>query len=179
MINLIPPKAKRSITIEYWLRVISVWFFTFSVAFAVGASLMVPTYVLITLQVSAFSDSAASASEKLATLKDVSKDLNLASQEARALIDGLRFSQMSGYVTLFRDLETNEVTLSQISIDRTKDGVAPVRLAGNAANRQALAAFRDHLLAVPQVASVDLPISNLAKDKDIPFNLTVAIKTHE
>ena len=30
-----------------------------------------------------------------------------------------------------------------------------------------------------KIVNYSLPISNLAKDKDIPFNLTVAIKTHE
>lgn len=176
MINLIPPSAKKSITLEYWLRVISMWSVIWSIALLLGISIMIPAYVLITLQVSAFSESAASASQKLATLKDVSKELEQASEGARVLIDGMRFVKVSDYEALFRDLENDDVRLTQIGIDRTKDGLAPARLAGQAASRQALASFRDALLAQPEVASVDLPISNLAKDKDIQFSLTVTLK---
>jgi hypothetical protein len=176
MINLIPPAAKKSITVEYWLRVISVWFFTTSVALVLGAVLMIPAYVLINLQVAAYSDSAASATQKLATLKDVSSDLNVANQQAKALIDGLRYDQLSDYVALFRGLESSEIALSQINLSRTKDGVAPIQLSGTATDRQALAHFRDNLLSQDGVDSVDLPISNLAKDKDISFTITVTMK---
>ncbi len=176
MINLIPPQAKKSITLEYWLRVVTVWAFTIAAMFVLGGVLMIPTYVLINLQVAAFSDSAASASQKLATLKDVSGDLDTANKQAQALVIGLRYSQMSQYIKLFRKLENNDVTFSQIGINRTKDGVSPIQLSGTATNRQALAAFRDTLLGQSEVQSVDLPISNLAKDKDIAFNLTVTMK---
>lgn len=176
MINLIPPGAKKSITLEYRLRVLSVWFFASAVALVLGACVLVPSYVLINVQISALSSSAASASQKLATLKDVSKELDLASKQARALINGLQYNQMSDYAALFRKLESNEVTFSQISINRSKDGVSPIQLSGTATSRQTLATFRDQLLAEPVIESVDLPISNLAKDKDIQFSLTVTMK---
>lgn len=176
MINLIPPSAKKSIVTEYWLRVLSVWCFTWAFSLVVGIFLLVPVYVLINLQVSTLNESAASASEKLATLNDVTGEFNLANQQARVLIDGSKRQPLSTYNELFRNLETSEVTISSIMINRTKEGVAPVALTGEAANRQALASFRDSLLALPEVASVDLPISNLAKDRDIQFNLTVTMK---
>lgn len=176
MINLIPPQAKKSLTLEYWLRVISVWCITFSVALLLGIVLLVPVYVLLNIQISVLSSSAASASQKIATLKDVSKELDVASKQARSLINGLRFNYVSEYTASFRSLESEEIQLSQISIDRSKDGVAPIRISGTATTRQALASFRDSLLTQSQVASVDLPIANLAKDRDIQFSLTVAIK---
>ena len=176
MINLIPPLAKKKLTREYWLRVVSVWFFTFSTALLLGIVLMIPVYVLLNIQISALSSSAATASQKIATLKDVSNELDLANQQARALINGLRYNQMSDYTEIFRKLESNEIQLSQIYIDRSKDGVSPVRVSGTATSRQALATFRDKLLAESRVENVDLPISNLAKDKDIQFSLTVTMK---
>ena len=176
MINLIPPSAKKKIVLEYWTRVVSVWFLTWSVALVLGAFVMIPTYVLINLQVSSFSSSAATASQKIATMQDVSKDLMVANDQAKALVDGFRFTSLSGAAKQFTQLENNELTLSQISISRTKDGVGPVMLSGEAHSRQALADFRDRLLALPQVDGVDLPISNLAKDKDIQFTLTVTMK---
>lgn len=176
MINLIPSSAKKSIVMEYWLRVLSVWCFTWAFALVIGIFLLVPVYVLINLQVSTLSESAAQASEQLANLKDVTGEFNLANEQARVLIDGSKRQPLSMHSALFRELETNEVTLSSITIVRAKEGIAPVALGGQAANRQALANFRDSLLTLPQVASVDLPIANLAKDRDIEFNLTVTMK---
>lgn len=176
MINLIPPSAKKSIVTEYWLRVLSVWCFTWAFALVVGIFLLVPVYVLINLQVSTLSESAALASEKLANLKDVTGEFNLANQQARVLIEGSKRQPLSVYNTLFRELETTEVSLASITITRATEGIAPVALTGEAANRQALASFRDSLLALPEVESVDLPIANLAKDRDIDFNLTVTMK---
>ena len=176
MINLIPPTAKKKIVLEYWTRVVSVWFLTWSATLVLGAFVMIPTYVLINLQVSSFSDSAATASQKIATMQDVSKDLTVANNQAKALIDSFKFSSLSDSAKQFTQLENSDLTLSQISIGRTKEGVGPVMLSGEASNRQALADFRDRLLASPQVDGVDLPISNLAKDKDIQFTLTVTMK---
>ena len=176
MINLVPPQAKKKITLEYWTRVISIWFLTWSSALVLGIFVLVPTYVLIDLQVSSFSNSAASASQKIASMKDVSKSLNTANEQAKVLIDGLQFGLLSDTAKQFSKLENSELTLSQIIIGRNKDGIGPVTLSGQASNRQALATFRDQLLGLPQVENVDLPISNLAKDKDLQFNLTVTMK---
>ena len=176
MINLIPPAAKKSITLEYWCRVLSIWFLVWAATFVVGIFLLVPVSVLINLQVSNLSGSAETASQKLATLKDVSQELNLANQQAKLAIDNERFEALSFYSELFSNLENAEVTLTNMNIDRLKTGLSPVKLSGQAANRQALAAFRDRLLALPEVQAVDLPLSNLAKDKDIQFGLTVTMK---
>lgn len=176
MINLIPPSAKKSIVIEYWLRVFSVWGFIWAISLAIGIALLLPVYVLINLQVSNLTDSAASASQKLASYQDVTKDLNIANQQARSIVDTRRFKTLSTYNEQFKALETGQVQLTSINITRGKDGVAPISLAGNAQNREALANFRDQIKAIPEVAAVDLPISNLAKDRDIQFTMSVTIK---
>ena len=130
MINLIPPSAKKSIVTEYWLRVLSVWCFTWAFALVVGIFLLVPVYVLINLQVSTLSESAALASEKLANLKDVTGEFNLANQQARVLIEGSKRQPLSLYNTQFRELETTEVSLASITITRAAEGIAPVALTG-------------------------------------------------
>jgi len=176
MINLIPPSSKKKIILEYWARAVSVWFYVWASAFLLGAFVMIPVYVLVNLQVSSSSESAASANQKLASYEDVSDQLNNASLDAKALLDSGKYTPISTYTELFFGLENNDVTLSQISLARAKVGLGSVQISGSAATRQSLAAFRDSLLALPQVDSVDLPISNLAKDKNIQFALTVKLK---
>ena len=47
MINLIPPHARKAITREYWIRVVTVWMFLATFALMVIVALQIPTYVLI------------------------------------------------------------------------------------------------------------------------------------
>ncbi|HEY0964599.1 MAG TPA: hypothetical protein VGE31_02275 [Candidatus Paceibacterota bacterium] len=174
MINLIPPKAKRSILLEYWLRVLTVWFSLWSVAILIGVAILIPSYVLIVSQVKVYSDSAAEASQKILDFENVSKDLVRSSQQAGTLLKGLEDPLLSGYTERFKELEGSGIEISEIVMGRTDTGMSPAQISGEAESRQALADFRDRLRMEENVAGVDLPISNLAKDKDIQFSLTVS-----
>lgn len=179
MINLIPPKAKKSLAIEYWMRVVSVWMILWAITLVAAICILLPAYVLISSQVEVYATSAAEASQKVASYENVSVALVRASQEARAVMDESEVVRFSEYVSLFRSLEGDTVQISEIDLERAVNGFAPARLSGVAVDRQALASFRDRLQAQDVVESVELPISNLAQDKDIPFSLLVEIKPPE
>lgn len=176
MINLIPPTAKKSILREYWLRVLSVWFAVWSIALLIGVAVLVPSYVLIVSQVKVYSESATKASQKILDFENVSKDLVRSSQLAGTLLSGLKDPRMSDYTARFKELQSSGISISKITVSRAEVGLGPAQLSGEAKNRQALADFRDRLRAQPEVSAVDLPISNLAKDKDIQFSLSVTFK---
>jgi hypothetical protein len=175
MINLIPPSAKKSIIAEYWSRVISVWFAVWFAAILAGISVLVPAYVLIASQVKVYTDSATAASEEIVDFENVTKELTRSSQQAKLLLDGFSEPLMSDYVALFTKLEGDDVTVTKMNIIRSGKIVGPVQISGEATTRQALADFRDRLRAQPEVTAVDLPISNLAKDKDIQFTLSISL----
>ena len=175
MINLIPATAKASLIKEYWMRAATVWFFLWSVAVLLGMFILIPSYVLTHSQVTAYQDSADSATEKIANYETVSKELSRAGVWAKMVKDNFALTSTSQYIALFRSLERDGIAISNISISRGDSGVEPIIVAGTADNRQALAAFRDNLVAHEVIESVDLPLSNLAKDKDIPFEVTVTI----
>jgi hypothetical protein len=176
MINLIPPQAKKSLMIEYWVRVASTWLILWSITLIVSTIILLPTYVLIGTQVSVYKTSAEEASLKVASYKDVSRSLVNASQRARILVDESGLADISEFITLIEGLQGSEVELSQINLNRIENGFDPMIVSGTAADRQALASFRDRLLAEEKISSVDLPISNLARDKDIQFTITVNLK---
>lgn len=175
MINLIPADAKKHLVREYWLRSVTVWFSLWTFALALGVFVLVPSYVLINLQVKAYSDSAQTADEKNANFESVGKDLEKASKAASAL--GAHFSdlQMTDYIKRLHDFEASDISITQISIERAEGGVAPIKITGTAEDRQSLAAFRSRMLEDETIETVDLPISNLAKDRQIPFELTVTM----
>ena len=175
MINLVPPHAKKGLLIEYWVRVLSAWLTLWASTLLVSACILYPAYILIGSQVTVYEESAKEASEKVATYENVSTALVRASIQARFILDETSAISFSEYLKLFQSLQGGSVELSRIAINRTASGVSPVDLVGVAADRQSLASFRDRLLAEESVVSVDLPISNLARDKDIPFNITVVL----
>ncbi len=179
MINLIPSSAKKSLLTEYWVRVSSTWLILWSIAFFVGASILYPAYVLIGSQVSVHEDSAKIASQKVASYESVSAALTRTSLQAKVIIDELSGTLFSKYITLFENLQGSGIQLNKIQLSRTNLMIKPVLIEGVASDRQSLASFRDRLLSVENVKSADLPISNLASDKDIQFSITVTFNNVE
>lgn len=179
MINLIPRSAKRSLTKEYWIRVISVWFFVWSVVLLMATAAFLPAYVLTSTQVKIYEQSAQEALEKVAIYENVSVALVQASQEARMVINEMALPRLSSYIKRIEGLHGEGIVVNEMRLARVERGVAPIVIQGVAQDRQTLAAFRDRLQADPLVKEVELPISNLAQDKDILFTLTITLVTEQ
>lgn len=179
MINLIPPKSKKSLLTEYWFRVSSVWLSLWAFALFASAGIMLPVYVLTGEKVEVYATSAEEASLKVAGFEDVSTSLIQASKQARVIMDESELPVFSDYISLFEGLQGADVQLNQIVLGRDEAGLTPASLVGIANNRQSLASFRDRILAEKQVSEVDLPISNLAGDKDIKFSIMVTMLNDE
>lgn len=176
MINLIPSSEKRRITLEYWFRVATVWMALFSFATLLAICVMVPAYVLISIQVNSGAATSKEALEKVVAFETAGAVLQRANNQARAVVDNERFVPISDLISLVQQHENESLQISAVAITRVTDSFAPLQVSGEAATRQALAAFRERLLAESEVESVELPISNLAKDRDIEFNLTVVLR---
>ncbi|MEY3783720.1 MAG: hypothetical protein RLZZ230_42 [Candidatus Parcubacteria bacterium] len=179
MINLIPTSAKRKLLLEYWSRVISVWFLLWATALIASACILLPAYVLIGGKITAYEASSVAASEKVSGYENISSELATANTQAKKIIDEAKLVKFSNLLTLFSELQGSEVHINKIQLGRAKAGVAPVIMGGMADSRQSLASFRDRLLADSTIESVDLPISNLAQDKNIAFSITVVLRKQE
>lgn len=141
----------------------------------ISAVLLWPTYVLIVGSSEAYADSVADASERTAQYEAISQSLARATKQAQTIVISHRQTNLSLVFTDFNSAAGQGVNVSGVSLKRDDDGVAPVRIQGVASSRQSLAAFKDRLEAIAYVASVDLPIENLAQNQDIEFNLLVTI----
>ncbi len=176
MINLIPAAAKKSLLREYWMRTVTVWFLTWAAVMVAGVAVMLPSFLLLQLQVNAYEQSAATAEKNNADFESITNDLKQASAQAKVMSEQLALEPSAAYVELIRNFESSSISITQITFERNEKGVAPIKVVGVASDRQTLAAFREELLATEIVESVDLPISNLAKDKQIPFDMLVTVK---
>lgn len=176
MINLIPEVVRTQIVKEYWIRVATVFFFMLAVASVLMAVFALPVYTLINAQVSAYTESASAAAARVAEY-DVSSaalvDANNMAQKMTALRNLKNFTNL---VSVIEGEAGEGVKVSGFSFARETDTLSPILVTGEAKTRQDLANFRDSLLKQPEIAEAVLPISNLAKDRDIDFTLSIKLK---
>ncbi|MEK7638537.1 MAG: hypothetical protein AAB388_00055 [Patescibacteria group bacterium] len=176
MSNLVPTEAKKKIAIEYWMRVATVWTLLLIGTTVTAFFISLPTYVLVNDQVDAYRESAEEASQKIAVFESAAGVLVQASQQGKAVVDEAALEPLSKYILIFDSLQSPGLRITEVNISRASQGFEAMEINGTAANRWVLAEFRDRLLDQSEVETVDFPISNLAKDKDILFSMTVTIK---
>jgi hypothetical protein len=175
MINLIPKSAKKTIVTEYWVRVLSTWLMLWAFAIFCGTAILFPSYILVSSQVTVYEESADLASQKVADYESANVALVQATQQAREIAQQEEVASASSCVNLFMSLQGADILINRLSLTQEAAEILPVRITGTAIDRQALASFRDRMLTHPLISEVDLPISNLANDKDIVFSLVVTM----
>jgi hypothetical protein len=177
MINLIPPSAKEAVTKEYWVRVISVYLFILSAVCLIVILFTLRLYILVSLQVDNHADSATKAINQVAEYDLSAGALVRANVMAQKIIELRGVDYFSEVILLLESLQGTEISISGYEFSRDKTGnLAPMQIRGTANTRQALANFRDAILSHKSVAEAVLPISNLTKDRDIQFSITVTFK---
>lgn len=175
MINLIPPLAKKKIVIEYWVRTISMWSWLAGTALFLIAILFIPLNIYIINQESyLIATHNSNKTEQTNHQKNLAQ-LTKANQQAQILLTTKSEYTMSELLLVLFGAIGNEVKLDEISLNQMTDPVLVV--SGVATDRQSLVQLRDTLEAEENFLTVDLPISNLIKERDIPFSITAKLAT--
>jgi len=175
MRNLLPNRVKQQLRTEYRLRLSIVGLLLFSVALLMAGVFLVPSYLL-------------SASDKM-VVEDRMRfaEQGPAPQEAESSIERLELAQLQVELlstlqksTLFSDrlIQIIEQKPAGVRIGiffyTTRDeGENMLTLSGVAETREDLLSFERSLKSEPDFSSVTLPVSNLAKDRDLSFLVTI------
>lgn len=176
MINLIPPIVRKAVITEYWVRTISVWLLICSVVNIIVFLFALPVYVILTSQVDFYSLSAQEAAKRVEDYDLSAGALVRANVAAQKVFELREVENFSEVVTQIQSLSGSDIELDGFVLGRNEGFLAPVIISGQAKTRQALSGFREVLLQQENVSEVILPISNLAKDKNIDFSITVTFK---
>jgi len=176
MINLIPPSAQKEVKKEYALRVATVLLSLIASACMIVVILCVPVYVLIRSQLDAFLSEYTQAHSESETYKDAEAAIVEANNTAQLLSLGHKDITLGEIVGELKELSGTDIAITETLLSRTADGLAPMSIKGTASSRLALTAFQTKLEDHPQFKNVVLPLSNLARDKDIVFNITVELE---
>lgn len=173
MINLIPPSAEKLVHREYWIRVSSVWMILFGFAFLIISLLNLPVYVLVQSQLNSFLEEYKEATDETASFIESEVAVANANEIARLLAKQDSVEPFSHLIEELDLLTSNNVTILDFQIVRKENALDPIVITGVANSRLALSEFRDAIENNPLFLSAALPLSNLAKDKDIPFTITI------
>lgn len=173
MINLIPPSAEKQVQREYWVRVASIWMILFGFAFAIVALLNVPVYILVRSQLDSFLQEYKEATDMTDTFIASEVAIANANEIVRLLAKEDPVEPFSRILKEIEGLRGASITILDFTISRTENVLDPIVVSGVANSRLELSEFRDAIEESEFFASAQLPLSNLAKDKDIPFTITI------
>ncbi len=177
MINLIPPQGQTALKHEYMLRVWTVCAILFSGATLIGIVLLIPTYVFVGTQqaVSNISDAeTAEIANEFSRIDSGIKSTNVVLLQLGTSTQNLPASKLIAEIVAKAPTGITFTTF-QINESRSKDGATTIDVQGKSVSRGALAGFKNNLEASPYFKSVALPISDLARDADLPFAITLTL----
>jgi len=175
MINLIPPHARKQVQLEYWIRVVSVWAVLIALVCAIIGILLLPSYLLVQAQLSEQALLYTNASAKNDSYTALENDVRTANEAAAKLLDTDTEPLFSMYLNMLDTMAQGLVSLENVTFAREQGNVDSIQITGVAGSRTLLSQFQNTIEAHPLILSAKVPLSNLAKDKDIPFNINVII----
>ncbi len=179
MANLIPQAAKRSIKIEYWIRVFSVWFVLFGIAALTLAVLNAPVYLLIGSQLETYSGLFEDANEQNTSYEKIEAEIVSANDNATLLIGMRNIDPVVPYIEQIESFVNTKITLTTFNVTRTNNAVSSVIISGMAVDRASLVDFSRAIESSDTFLEASIPLSNLAKDRDIPFTINAILTTDE
>lgn len=183
MINLIPPHGQTALTHEYMLRVGSVYCFILAGVLAASTALMIPTYVLTSSQLKTVQSGTNEMESTSVAFEKAAEEV----KRANAVMAQLRinsalpvYSEIVEEIVRIAPAGISFTTFRTANSDAAAEEAAPeILVQGHATNRNALATFKTALEDNALFETATVPISDLARDTNLPFVVTITLATPE
>jgi hypothetical protein len=180
MANLLTPEYKKDLRKRDLLKVSYVYLIGLGVIFLLAAIFLVPSFLLagskrLTARENLELISASISSRESAEFGRLLEETNTKIGVLKENVEGL-----TGYSVIAEivSAKPDSVSLNSFAFNLTSDS-AEVQVDGFALSRDGLLAFVENLEGISGVGSVDLPISTLARDREIDFGLAVVFNRSE
>lgn len=174
MANILPQQKKSEIKKEYQLRLLVVGLAFVSASAVVTLGFLIPSHILLQSKIK-------TTNSQISAVKGVFEKENGAqySQEIRETREKITAIEhykekrnMENTITAITEKRNAAVYISRISFE-AEDGV--VKVSGTAGTREALLSFNNRLKNDSNFETVELPVSNLAENADVPFSITISL----
>ncbi len=178
MSNLIPPQGHTSVAREYITRIFSVYGFLLASVLVALCALVVPTYALVDTQLNIHTLEDSSGD----TLNSIFRDAETAIQEANGLLVQLAAPSKSVHASeILKEIQKSaheDVAFKSFQINQAQEKDTrriTVSVQGVAGSRVALARLKVNLELSPLFERAEVPISDLARDAELPFVITLTV----
>jgi hypothetical protein len=178
MSNLLSPKDKKEIKREYLLRLMAVATLFLGMTMVVALILSLPSYFLSSSKVELVSDRVDFLKSYIKKRQESNVTLGLLkTNEKIEALQNINENRLSESIQLILNEKTESIKITGITLRETGDNGRDIFVSGMARNRDSLISFRDSLKLISFFVEVDLPISNLAKNQNIDFNLRIRLRS--
>lgn len=176
MANILPTEYKQKIVNEYRFRLATVAAVIVAAVVLMGLIALVPSLLLVRNQVSVAEKYAAAqeSDSKVQTAASVRRQIEFANQKVAILSEHAHGAAISTFTAEVVAAMPAGTFLTRLTFEE-REGELQARVSGVAPTRSALLAFEEGLEELPDVLSVDLPVSHLAQDIEPPFTMTLTI----
>ncbi len=185
---LLPAQERHALRREYRLRLAIVCFFFFSLAMVLGITSMLPSYALTYNQENeaVAAQDALTKSRTASGADKVEKDLLLYQSIAEKIIaEDDKVDDVDIIQKILGDqkkgitlgwFQINHVLSTSTQNSKIGTTTAEVVFQGKALTRDSLLQFENALENDPWFGAIELPLSDLAKSKDIDFNFKLRVR---
>jgi len=177
MFNLLPEKHKVKAWRDYEVRRLIVGFLLLFAVLLIALISLLPAYFFSEQKNIETKNIAATFSNSEAIKKsgEISTLVSVANKKVSFLKNNKEsnIKQLIEYVVSAR---VTGVKIISFSFVTKTEGPKELLISGSATNRDTLLLFKKNLESMPGFEGVDLPVSNLAKEKDLTFSLKIFIK---
>ena len=176
MINLIPPAGHAAIRKEYLMRVGATYCLLFAAIAILLTVALIPTYVLVRAQMNG-AIAQEGANEEDADIARIEDDIS----RTEAIVTELKkMPTEPDMSTLIHEIEKSApqgISFRNFMLNHVKNVIGPIQVQGTATRREDLIVFKQALEAHSLFESAAVPIADLARERDVPFSMTVVIAT--
>lgn len=179
MFTLLPQQFKENLMKEYRFRLLSVFCFLMLLLAVISLCLLLPTFISVSSEHTRLSLEEKSLADSIIKkdTDDFSKTLGVLKNDIElvATPDNL----VSPIISSIYDYVLDGISINKIDYSLREDKSFTINLSGIASNRRVLSVFATELKNEKMFATVDLPISNLAKETELPFFITIQSSKEE
>ena len=175
MFKLLTEEESRKVRHEYAMRRMVIILSSLILVLVVGVIGLLPTYVLSTIRYNEAQERSrivANGNQREAS-SDPKAWLSKINRQLRILSPKLDTDRPSDLIDEIVDQRTSGIKLTGFSWVKS-DGKINLTISGTSRDRQTLLSFESRVNALDNLSDVTLPISNLAKDKNIDFQIKLS-----
>lgn len=177
MLNFLLEKSKKIVIVEYFFRVFTYFLLFLFLSLIVLIFLFLPSNFyskykndIVSQQLSSIKSKVGENSEDpIKIIKDVNCFTTIFADEK----DQINFGEL---IQKIINLKDKNIKISSLSFIKNKDGSIGVTINGIAGNRDSLTLFDKELKGEESFKKVELPVSNLIKNIDSDFTITLTYK---